>query len=113
MDHIRSKNAGLVRLLDSNSVFLHSFVIGEIAMGSMTNRLAVIRQLSKLPRSPMARHEEVMELIAAHRLFGLGIGYMDAHLLAAVRISPAALLWTRDRRLREAAETLSIAFVSG
>jgi predicted nucleic acid-binding protein len=110
MDHIRRNDSGLIRLLETDAVLLHPFIIGEIAMGSMANRLAVIHELSKLPQIPMAQHEEVMKFVASHRLFGLGIGYIDAHLLASVRITPAALLWTRDRRLHEAANKLSLAF---
>jgi predicted nucleic acid-binding protein len=44
-----------------------------------------------------------------HRLFGSGIGYVDAHLLAAVRLTAGAALWTRDRRLGRAADRLGLA----
>ena len=36
-------------------------------------------------------------------LWGRGIGFLDAHLLAAARLTPGTRLWTRDRRLREIA----------
>jgi predicted nucleic acid-binding protein len=42
-------------------------------------------------------------------LFGLGIGWIDAHLLASAQLTPSTLLWTRDRRLRRAAETIGLA----
>jgi hypothetical protein len=41
-------------------------------------------------------------------LFGLGIGYADAHLLAATRLTPGTRLWGRDRRLAAAAARLQL-----
>lgn len=37
--------------------------------------------------------------IEAHRLHGVGIGYVDAQLLAATRLTPEARLWTRGKHL--------------
>lgn len=48
-------------------------------------------------------------MIERERLYSSGIGYADAHLLAAVKLAPETLLWTRDKRLRAAAERLSLA----
>jgi len=50
----------------------------------------------------------VLLLIEDWRLFGIGIGYMDAHLLASVLLTPETRLWTRDKRLREIARQLSL-----
>ena len=38
----------------------------------------------------------------------VGIGYVDAHLLASVRLSSPARLWTRDKRLHAAATALTL-----
>jgi hypothetical protein len=43
-----------------------------------------------------------------HRLMGKGLGYIDVHLLASALLSNG-LLWTKDKRLKEAAKTLNIA----
>lgn len=48
-------------------------------------------------------------LIEAEKLYGTGIGYIDAHLLASVRLTPGTQLWTRDKRLRAHAERLGVA----
>nr|MBW4036397.1 type II toxin-antitoxin system VapC family toxin [Pseudomonadota bacterium] len=40
---------------------------------------------------------------------GIGIGYIDAHLLASTLLTPDAALWTRDRRLHAAAQRLGLA----
>lgn len=57
----------------------------------------------------VARDEEVLDLTQRRHLFGSGIGYIDARLLAAVLPAPGTALATRDRRLRAAASLLKIA----
>ncbi len=47
-------------------------------------------------------------MIEARRLYGLGIGLTDAHLIASVFLNSPILLWTRDKQLRKAAEALGI-----
>jgi hypothetical protein len=49
-----------------------------------------------------------MRFIDAHRLMGRGLGWVDIHLLAAVSAS-GERLWTRDRRLAEAAHRIGVA----
>ena len=63
----------------------------------------------RLPPATVARDEEVRHLSEQETLFGTGIGDLAAHLLAAAHLTHGASLWTRDRRLRAAAETLSLA----
>ncbi len=55
----------------------------------------------------MARHEEVMELVEGRQLMGTGIGWVDAHLLAASLLSRNAL-WTMDRSLAAVARQLDV-----
>lgn len=43
-------------------------------------------------------------MIERHRLFSMGIGYTDSHLLASVLLDRGAVLWTRDKHLSGAAE---------
>ena len=99
IDHLRHGNAELKQLLNTAQVLTHRLVIGELALGSLQNRASVLDALSSLPQSSHATDEEVLHFIARHALFGTGIGYIDAHLLAAVQLSPGVLLWTRDQRL--------------
>jgi hypothetical protein len=47
-------------------------------------------------------------LIEREKLYGIGIGYVDAHLLAAARLTAGTLIWTRDRRLRQASARLGL-----
>jgi hypothetical protein len=90
-------------------VLIHSDIIGEIALGSLRNRVGIIEDLTALPHAEQANDDEVLALINAAPLHGLGVGYFDAHLLAATRLTPGASLWTRDKRLRAAAERLGLA----
>lgn len=89
----------------------HPFVIGELAMGSLAERHAMLFALQRLPKAAIAQDNEVLTFVEQNSLFGRGIGYIDAHLLASTRITAGASLWTRDRRLRDRASALSICFV--
>lgn len=109
VDHLRADDDGLRRLLDRGEVLSHPFVIGELALGNLRQRDLVLDALAALPRAGIATDQEVMFFIGEHRLFGRGIGYVDAHLLAAVRLTAHARLWTRDRRLNAVAEGLGLA----
>jgi len=109
IDHWRSRNPDLYEALMEERILRHPFVTGEIAMGSLKDRHDVLDLLTCLPQAEQARDEEVLELVEQRRLFSLGLGWVDAHLLASALLTPDAGLWTRDRRLREAAERLGVA----
>jgi hypothetical protein len=49
--------------------------------------------------------------IETHALFGLGIGFIDVHLLAATQLAINAKLWIRDKRLLTVATRLNLAAV--
>jgi hypothetical protein len=110
IDHLRKSDSVLRQLLDSGQVLCHPFIIGELGMGSLKDRETVLGAMEGLPAATVAHHNEVMHIVSTHSLFGLGIGYIDAHLLASTRITPHAKLWTRDRRLRAIASQLSITY---
>ena len=99
VDHLRKGDRRLVTLLDTSQVLTHPFVVGELALGSLKNRESILSSLKGLPQAATATDEEVQQFIERNALFGLGIGYIDAHLLAAVRLNAGSQLWTRDKRL--------------
>jgi predicted nucleic acid-binding protein len=109
IDHLRHGDADLTRLLDRVGVLGHPFVMGELATGSMRQRDTILNALRGLPQAVMAHDGEVMAFIERESLFGLGLGYIDVHLLAAARLTPDTLLWTRDKRLQAAATRMAIA----
>ncbi len=77
-------------------------------MGNLRARDVLLADLQDLPQASSASDIEVLQFIEHHALSGLGLGYIDAHLLASVRLTPDAALWTRDKRLAEAAERLGL-----
>lgn len=108
IDHLRRGDELLAGLLEADRILTHPFVIGELALGSLRDRQERLADLLGLPSTLVADDDEVFRFINAERLFETRIGYVDAHLLAAVRLTPEARLWTRDRRLAALAERLSI-----
>lgn len=109
VDHLRHGDALLTSRLQAGLVYTHPFVIGEIALGSLRQRAVVLDALGDLPFAIQASDGEVRRFIEQVPLYSLGIGYIDAHLLAAVRLTPGLRLWTRDRRLRDVATRLDVA----
>jgi predicted nucleic acid-binding protein len=85
------------------------FVIGELTMGNIRQRRVVLDTLDELPRARIASHEEVMALIEREKLWGRGVSYIDIHLMASVLLTPGVELWTRDRRLASAAQSIGVA----
>ena len=109
IDHLRAKDEQMTQLLLTGQVLAHPFVIGELALGKLRNRDRVLGALQDMPQAAVATESEVLRFIGEKGLFGLGIGYIDSHLLAAVLLTPGSWLWTRDKRLRAAGAHLGIA----
>jgi predicted nucleic acid-binding protein len=110
IDHLHSGDENLVRLLGNSAVLAHPWVTGELALGNLNHRGEVIGLLHGLPQATLAGDDEVRGLIEQEGLGGAGIGYVEAHLLAATRHTADATLWTRDKRLSEVATRLGLAF---
>lgn len=109
VDHLRAGDKALAGWLEAGMVLTHPFVIGELALGNLRERDVVLNALSDLPRASIATDSEVLHFIGRHDLFGRGIGYVDAHLLAGVQLTAGAELWTNDRRLYGVAAQLGMA----
>jgi len=108
IDHLRSGNQEMRRHLDQGQIVIHPFIIAELALGSLKERTKTLALLDLLPQVEVARTSELRLMIESRRLYNLGIGLTDAHLIASVFIDSPTLLWTRDKRLRKAAESLGI-----
>ncbi len=109
VDHLRHGDPLLAQRLNNALVYTHPFIVGEIALGSLRQRDTVLATLRNLPTATVATDDEVQAFIERQTLYSLGIGYIDAHLLAATRLTPGLRLWTRDRRLHAVALRLSLA----
>jgi predicted nucleic acid-binding protein len=108
IDHLRSGSKELSRHLDQGQIVIHPFVVAELALGSLKDRTQTLALLDLLPKVRVARTSELRLMIEARRLYNLGIGLTDAHLIASVFIDAPTLLWTRDKRLRKVADGLGI-----
>ncbi|MGV1761861.1 type II toxin-antitoxin system VapC family toxin [Rhizobium sp. A22-96] len=104
IDHFRHGDVELRKIIEDDRLLCHPSVIGELALGSLRDRSSVMAFLAAQRGAVVATHDEVMTMIDRYGIFSMGIGYTDAHLLASVLIDPRASLWTRDERLRIAAE---------
>ncbi len=109
IDHFRTGNAAFVEALEQQRIVCHPHVIGELALGRLRDRATILSLLQNLPEAPVATDAEVLAMIDARGLAGAGIGYVDAHLLAATLLKPGFSLWTRDKRLHAAAERWGVA----
>ena len=109
IDHLRGGVAALVSLLNNDQVLIHPFVTGELACGNLKKRSELLNLFQNLPQSSVASQQEVMFFIEHHHLMGRGIGFIDAHLLAATALQGTAQLWTLDKRLDRIALELNIA----
>jgi len=112
VDHFRRGNEGLATLLERGAVLCHPHVIGELACGGLRRRNQVLSLLLDLPRAPEATFDEVLTLLDRRILHGKGLGWIDVHLLASARLA-AVPLWTFDRRLAEAAQSLDCRWPEG
>jgi len=110
IDHLRSGEPALARVLEGGRVLMHPFVLGELACGNLESHGEVLRLLGDLPAAPTATDPEALGLIERRALMGRGIGYVDVHLLASTALTGVARLWTRDRRLAAVAAELELAF---
>jgi len=110
VDHLRAGDPHLRELLQTQQVATHPFIIGEVALCHLRQRNEVMNTLGKLPKMSVADHDEVLLFIGAEALFGSGIGFVDASLLASVRLTVGTLFWTRDKNLLAMARRLRLAY---
>ena len=98
VDHFRTGNTRLREHLAEGQVFTHPMVLGELACGNLPHRGETLALLRSLPCIPAASDEAVHLALDSRRLWGKGIGWIDAHLITATRIA-GCRLWTLDKRL--------------
>ena len=108
--HFRHGLPDFAQALQKGLISTHPVVLGELATGNLLNRTKTLAALHCLPRTKTGTLDECMRFIELHHLFGKGIGWNDIQILVAARLS-GAFLWTRDRRLEEAAKDLSVAYL--
>jgi predicted nucleic acid-binding protein len=108
IDHLRTGNQQMHDRLNQGRIVIHPLIIAELALGSLRQRAKTLSLLDQLPQLRVAHMNEARAMIEARRLYGLGIGLVDAHLIASIFINPPALLWTKDKQLYKVANRLGV-----
>lgn len=109
-EHFKRPNAGLLKLIAQGRVRCHPLIVGEVACGTPPNRLALLRDLNRLPTVRQATLREVFVFIERESVFGRGVGLIDVMLLASARITPGIEVFTLDKRLAAQAERFDILY---
>ena len=78
----------------------------RIYPGNIAKRSSFLHLHRRLPVATEASHDEVLALIEGHRLWGLGLGYSDLHLLCSSLIDSIPL-WTLDKKLSKIAKRIA------
>lgn len=107
IDHLHRAEPQLQQFLVDDRVVTHDGVLGELALGSMRERSTVLALLGSLHRASRLGGDEFFHLVDTARLWGRGLGVIDVHLLGSALLGNLTI-WTRDRRLRAAADDLGV-----
>jgi predicted nucleic acid-binding protein len=107
IEHFRHREPSFAERLSEGLVVMHPFVSGELACANLRDRTAILADLHALPQARLASNAEVLHLIEDRRLWGRGLGWIDAHLLASALLSHCRF-WTFDIRLAKAAAELGL-----
>ncbi|HMK77820.1 MAG TPA: type II toxin-antitoxin system VapC family toxin [Thermodesulfobacteriota bacterium] len=109
VSHLRNGNVGLEKLLNAGEVVCHPFVVGELACGNLKNRHEILTYLQSLPMSILTEDEEVLKFIENNHLMGMGLGYVDVHLIASALLTDVPL-WTFDKTLAKFTKKTGISY---
>lgn len=110
IEHIHKRVPRLALAMEAGLVLTHPFVIGELACGGIKARRKFLDLLAELPSAPIVHHAEAIALIELRALMGKGLSYPDVHLLASTAIADDVRLWTNDKKLLAAAESMNLAY---
>jgi len=100
--------AELDRLLEGEEAAGHDLVYGELLMGDSGGRTQLLNSYELILRVPDVGHADVATFVRARKLYGRGVGWIDAHLLASAVVADTPL-WTADEHLARLAGELGIA----
>ena len=101
--------AQLDSLLEHDEAAGHDLVYGELLIGDAGGRSRLLNAYELMHRVPSVSHAEVVTFAQAHKLHGLGIGWIDVHLLASALVAGTPL-WTADEHLAKLAGKLGVAY---
>lgn len=102
----------LAELLRHRAVRGHDMIYGELLMGDTGSRRRLLADYRHMHQAPVVAHAEVAAFVRDRGLAGRGIGWIDAHLLAAA-LAGRLHFWTADTRLAALASQLGVGHAAG
>lgn len=105
--HFRQRNPLLEAMLEEGEVWCHPTIMGELSMGTLANRQQTLIDLSRLTRPPIASFAETRQMVESRKLWGRGIQWNDAKVLASAILGEIPL-WTFDLRLKTIAGEMNL-----
>jgi predicted nucleic acid-binding protein len=108
IDYLRHGNRAMATSLSHGQIVMHSFVVAEIALGSLRHRRKRLEEMEAMLEIKVAQLSEVRHMVEARALYSMGIGLTDAHLLASCLMTPGVQLWTLDLPLQKAANVVGV-----
>jgi predicted nucleic acid-binding protein len=107
VDHFQHANPHVLALLDAGRIVMHPYIVAELALGGLHDREMTLASLEFLPELPVAELHEVRQIIEIRKLYTLGVGFVDTHLVASLLIVQTPTeLWTNDETLKRVAESI-------
>ncbi len=108
IDHLRRGVASFGQLAARGDILMHPFVLTELSLGSLPDRIMTLRFLKRLLPPIVSTEAEIALLIEREKLFSTGLNFVDVHLLASARLTDECQLWSRDGPLVRTAQRLGI-----
>src|SRR5262249_44469608 len=119
----RCRHIGWIRFLAGNEPYArgfrpsahrrgsprHDFVHGELPIGDRGGRGEFLATYKTMQKAPSIPNSDVVKFVRHRSIYGRGIGWIDAHLLAAAIVAHCTL-WTADRPLAALAHDLGAAY---
>jgi predicted nucleic acid-binding protein len=109
ISHFRVRSEQLENILSENKVLIHTFIIGELALGQLKDRKEILSLLKLLPQASNANDHEILSMIEMHKLSGTGIGWVDASLLATAMLEGYPV-WTLDKSFDRVLKKLDFSY---
>jgi predicted nucleic acid-binding protein len=94
-------------LLSGDEVLGHDFVYGELLIGDRGGRTKLLAAYAEMHWARSVSHEEVVSLVRDRKLYGRGMGWIDAHLLSSALVERATF-WTADDAVVGVAKALGV-----
>ena len=84
-------------------------IYGELLIGDRGGRQKLLAAYELMHRAAVVPHSEVVAFVRDRGLHGLGVGWIDVHLLASA-VAGRLRLWTAEPRFAAVADQFGLAY---